>query len=63
MQDRLELGKGCSIALGAKREVVRVEVERDHAMYQGALNELQTVAARDAENRQRARPKLSNGSL
>ncbi|MGD1020150.1 MAG: hypothetical protein ABSA12_12630 [Verrucomicrobiia bacterium] len=63
MQDWLELDKGCSIAPRAKRQVIRIEVECDHAMYYVALNEIQTVAARDAKNGQRARLKLSNGSL
>jgi hypothetical protein len=63
VQDRLEYAEGRRITLRASSQVIRVEVERDHATHRGAIEGLQAVAACDAEDCQRARPKLGNGSL
>jgi hypothetical protein len=63
VQNWLELGKGCCVTPRAKRKIIRIEVEGDQTTHSGALSELQAVAASDTENCQRARLKLSNGSL
>ena len=57
------IAEGRGITLTTPSKVIRVEVERDHATHYGALDRLQTVAARDAEDCQRARPKVRDGSL